>query len=289
MSSTAALPPAGRTMPSCGSCAAVSRAAAVGASRAARDAAGQAADVRRGVAGALRRGGAAPHRGGVRGNSGEARDESARRRAARSRATSSSKRRSSSRAIGSMAVFQAAIRACRDRTRPVRRAAGGESFTVEYVTGKSWSGYNWYQGNYRSLIQVNTDLPIYIDRALDLACHEGYPGHHVYNVAAREAPGSRSRLDRVHRLPAVLAAVADRRRHGQLRHRGRVSAGRADCLRARRAVPAGQHRRDTGAGILRGHGAGRSARRMPATKPRGAISTVRSTPRPRPTGSSATR
>jgi hypothetical protein len=29
---------------------------------------------------------------------------------------------------------------------------------------------------------VNTDLPIYIDRAIDLACHEGYPGHHVYNA-----------------------------------------------------------------------------------------------------------
>jgi hypothetical protein len=57
-----------------------------------------------------------------------------------------------------------------------------ESFTVEYVTNKPWSGYNWYQGNYRSLIQVNTDLPIYIDRAIDLACHEGYPGHHVYNA-----------------------------------------------------------------------------------------------------------
>jgi hypothetical protein len=57
----------------------------------------------------------------------------------------------------------------------------GESFTVEYVTNKSWSGYNWYKGHYRSLIQVNTDLPIYIDRAIDLACHEGYPGHHVYN------------------------------------------------------------------------------------------------------------
>jgi hypothetical protein len=25
-------------------------------------------------------------------------------------------------------------------------------------------------------------LPIYIDRAIDLACHEGYPGHHVYNT-----------------------------------------------------------------------------------------------------------
>src|SRR5437588_8060663 len=57
----------------------------------------------------------------------------------------------------------------------------GESFRVEYVTNKSWSGYNWYQGNFVSLIQVNTDLPIYIDRAIDLACHEGYPGHHVYN------------------------------------------------------------------------------------------------------------
>ncbi len=57
-----------------------------------------------------------------------------------------------------------------------------EHFTVEYVTNKSWSGYNWYQGNFRSLIQVNTDLPIYIDRAIDLACHEGYPGHHVYNA-----------------------------------------------------------------------------------------------------------
>jgi hypothetical protein len=29
---------------------------------------------------------------------------------------------------------------------------------------------------------VNTDLPIFIDRAVDLACHEGYPGHHVYNM-----------------------------------------------------------------------------------------------------------
>jgi hypothetical protein len=79
-------------------------------------------------------------------------------------------------------VFDAAIRACRDRTRQYIDLPPGESFTVEYVTGKSWGGYNWYQGKYRSLIQVNTDLPIYIDRALDLACHEGYPGHHVYNV-----------------------------------------------------------------------------------------------------------
>ena len=80
------------------------------------------------------------------------------------------------------ATFQAAITGCRERTQQYVQLPGNESFTVEYVTGKSWSGYNWYQGNYRSLIQVNTDLPIYVDRAIDLACHEGYPGHHAYNV-----------------------------------------------------------------------------------------------------------
>ena len=50
------------------------------------------------------------------------------------------------------------------------------------MTDKPWSGYNWYQGGGRSVIQVNTDLPITIDRAIDLAAHEGYPGHHVYNA-----------------------------------------------------------------------------------------------------------
>ncbi len=80
------------------------------------------------------------------------------------------------------AVFQAAIANARERVLRRLQLPASESFTVEYVTGKSWSGYNWYQGGYRSLIQVNTDLPIFIDRALDLACHEGYPGHHVYNV-----------------------------------------------------------------------------------------------------------
>jgi hypothetical protein len=80
------------------------------------------------------------------------------------------------------AVFRTAVGECRDRTRPHIELPPGESFTIEYVTGKTWSAYNWYQGGYKSLIQVNTDLPITIDRAIDLACHEGYPGHHAYNV-----------------------------------------------------------------------------------------------------------
>lgn len=80
------------------------------------------------------------------------------------------------------AVFRAAVEECRRRTVQHIELPGDEDFRLEYVTDKPWSGYNWYQGGYRSLIQVNTDLPIFIDRAIDLACHEGYPGHHAYNV-----------------------------------------------------------------------------------------------------------
>jgi hypothetical protein len=84
------------------------------------------------------------------------------------------------------AVFRAAVEECRARTLRHLRLPEDESFTIEYVTGKPWSGYNWYKGGYRSVIQVNTDLPIYIHRAVDLACHEGYPGHHAYNVLLEE-------------------------------------------------------------------------------------------------------
>ena len=80
------------------------------------------------------------------------------------------------------AVFMRAIEECRERTLQYVALPEGESFVVEYVTDQSWSGYNWYQGGYHSLIQVNVDFPSLIDRAVDLACHEGYPGHHTYNA-----------------------------------------------------------------------------------------------------------
>ena len=79
-------------------------------------------------------------------------------------------------------VFDAAIAECRART--LRRIAhpADESFAMGFVTGKSWSGYNYYLGRHRSKIEINTDLPIRISRAVDLGCHEGYPGHHSLNV-----------------------------------------------------------------------------------------------------------
>ena len=80
------------------------------------------------------------------------------------------------------AVMQAAIEAGRESTLQHIDLPPEENFVLEFVTDKPWSGYNWYKGNYQSVIQINTDLPIYIDRAVDLGCHEAYPGHHVYNV-----------------------------------------------------------------------------------------------------------
>jgi hypothetical protein len=79
-------------------------------------------------------------------------------------------------------VFASAIWEAGRRTRQRITLPPDEDFEVEYVTGEAWGAYNWYKGDSHSIIQVNLGLPFHIDQALDLACHEGYPGHHVYNT-----------------------------------------------------------------------------------------------------------
>ncbi len=79
-------------------------------------------------------------------------------------------------------VFKAAIAECRKRTLQHYALPAEEDFKLEFVTNKSWSGYNWYKGNFQSVIQINTDINIFIDRAIDVGSHESYPGHHVYNM-----------------------------------------------------------------------------------------------------------
>ena len=54
-----------------------------------------------------------------------------------------------------------------------------ESIEIRMVQDQPWSGYNWYLGNGRSRVELNTDLPIYAYRLTDLLAHEGYPGHHT--------------------------------------------------------------------------------------------------------------
>ncbi len=80
------------------------------------------------------------------------------------------------------AVFTAAVEVARQITRTHMQLPADESFEIEYVNDKVWTAYNWYKGNSHSLIQLNQDQPLGIERYLELASHEGYPGHHVFNL-----------------------------------------------------------------------------------------------------------
>ena len=168
-------------------------------------------------------------------------------------------------------VFDRAIAECRTRTLPHVQLPPNESFTVEYVTNKPWSGYNWYQGNYRSLIQVNTDLPIYIDRAIDLACHEGYPGHHVYNaLLEKHLVRDRGWLEfTVYPLfsPQSLIAEGTANYGIEVAFPGRRASG----VRARRALPAGRARSVAGRGVRAGRRRSSTASHTPATRRRARI------------------
>ena len=77
------------------------------------------------------------------------------------------------------AVLSRAIDGCRNATRAHITLPLGERVDLEYAPDLAWSAFTRYQGRFASRIQVNAALPLTVDRALDLACHEAYPGHHT--------------------------------------------------------------------------------------------------------------
>lgn len=85
------------------------------------------------------------------------------------------------------AVFETALKACRERTLAYIPMPAGEHVDVTYVVNKPWAAFSRYRGSAHSEIQVNLGFPQTVDRLLDLACHEGYPGHHVFNTLREEA------------------------------------------------------------------------------------------------------
>jgi hypothetical protein len=85
------------------------------------------------------------------------------------------------------AVMDAALRQCKTLTLQHMTLPAGEHVDVEYVFHKPWSAFSRYLGDAHSLIQVNMDYPLTVDRILNLACHEGYPGHHVFNSLRDQA------------------------------------------------------------------------------------------------------
>ena len=79
-------------------------------------------------------------------------------------------------------TLRRALDLARNTNAPFVTLPAGESFETVLVTGKPWGAYNWYLGNFKSRIELNTDLPTELNNLLGTMCHEGYPGHHVYNV-----------------------------------------------------------------------------------------------------------
>ena len=137
-------------------------------------------------------------------------------------------------------VFDAAIAECKARTVKHIALPKGEKFDMKFVTGKSWSGYNYYLGNCHqpdrdqhrpadpNQPRGRSRLPRRLSRPPCAQC------------LARAAAGQGQGLDRVQRLSALLAAVADRRRVGQLRHRPRLPRPRAPRLRNPHSLSAGR-------------------------------------------------
>ena len=84
-------------------------------------------------------------------------------------------------------VMRAALNQCRNVTLAHIALPVDEHIDVAYVSHKPWSAFSRYLGGAHSVIQINMDYPLTVDRILNLACHEGYPGHHFFNSMRDQA------------------------------------------------------------------------------------------------------
>jgi hypothetical protein len=67
----------------------------------------------------------------------------------------------------------------RGRTGELFGLPDGEHVEFELVTNEPWAGFNYYMGDLRSRVAINTDLPVLSTRLAHLVAHEAYPGHHT--------------------------------------------------------------------------------------------------------------
>jgi hypothetical protein len=84
-------------------------------------------------------------------------------------------------------LMSRAVDACRRITVEHLPLPPGEQVEIAYVHDTPWSAFTRYEGHGRSRTEVNLDFALTVDRLLELACHETYPGHHAINVI-RDAP-----------------------------------------------------------------------------------------------------
>jgi hypothetical protein len=76
-------------------------------------------------------------------------------------------------------VVDSLLEEVRRRTLALFGLPEGEAVYVEYVEDEPWAAFNYYEGNLRSRIAVNTDVPMTPPFIAELIAHETYPGHHT--------------------------------------------------------------------------------------------------------------
>jgi hypothetical protein len=76
-------------------------------------------------------------------------------------------------------VLEDVLAELRRRTDGLFGLVAGEELFVEEVHDEPWWAFNYYLGGLRSRVVVNVDVPTTYDDMIDLAAHEGYPGHHT--------------------------------------------------------------------------------------------------------------
>lgn len=81
-----------------------------------------------------------------------------------------------------LAVMQIALDACREPVAPFIDLPKNESLTIRFHKNLPWDAFARYTGDHRTTIEINDTSPLDISRALRLACHEGYAGHHAQHL-----------------------------------------------------------------------------------------------------------
>ena len=79
-------------------------------------------------------------------------------------------------------VMRLALDQCRAATAASMPIPADESVDLTFVAGLPWDAHARYLGRHQTRIEVNASRPMDLARALRLACHEGYAGHHAQYI-----------------------------------------------------------------------------------------------------------
>lgn len=93
------------------------------------------------------------------------------------------------------AVMQASLAACRAATSAHVAVPQDDHLDLQLGVDSPWDGYARYQGQHRSSIEVSNRSPLDVSRALHLACHEAYPGHHFQQMLIEDTAAATRRAE----------------------------------------------------------------------------------------------